>query len=250
MSRYVPLKDLKMLLGRCGARCALCGVVCDTGGDDASTTTVFGETAHIHAHSDEGPRGCYDLNDEERNRYPNLIWVCASCHKKIDDQPLVYTAEFLQAKKKEIQAWKSGAEHAAMLSIGFRELQGVCSLLAIQGHGGPPSSLDLPLRPDEKIARNGLSQEVASIITLGLGKVKEVERAMKLVSDGDENIQQRIVDRFKGEYLTKRGRGIVGDELFESMREFAFGLHPDPIMSAAGLAVLVYLFERCEVFES
>ncbi len=98
----ISLRTHKILWGRSGNRCAICGteLVVDPSceSDDPS---VVGAEAHIVARSESFTRG-HDsaMSPKERDGYTNLILLCAVHHKQVDDQPGYYTAERLRQIKK------------------------------------------------------------------------------------------------------------------------------------------------------
>jgi hypothetical protein len=65
----------------------------------------------------------------------------------------------------------------------------------------------------------------------------------------DPDFPERLKEGFLAEYERLRAADFTGDELFISMREFSSGGSSEFVRQAAGLAVLSYLFESCEVFE-
>ncbi len=66
----------------------------------------------------------------------------------------------------------------------------------------------------------------------------------------DVEFGERLKQGFVLEYKKlKNDNKLIGDELFDGLLDFASGKSNDFRVRAAGLAVLVYLFEACEVFE-
>lgn len=59
------------------------------------------EVAHIIAYSPNGPRGNIEFDAEFINSYENLILLCPTCHKKVDDNPDKFPVNFLINKKQE-----------------------------------------------------------------------------------------------------------------------------------------------------
>ncbi len=92
-------------------------------------------------------------------------------------------------------------------------------------------------------------REVGNELTMGLGKVREVGDYVEQMDPILPDFAERLKAGFIAEYRTQRASGVEGDALFEALRRFAAGRRPDFRYQAAGLAVLVYLFEKCEVFE-
>lgn len=86
--------------------------------EDASETddpTLVGENCHIVADKDDGPRGDPDMPIEDRNRYANLILLCCTDHKIIDDQVAVWPVERLKELKRQHEEW---VEQALGLDAG------------------------------------------------------------------------------------------------------------------------------------
>ena len=85
----ISLKTHKLLWGSSGNICARCktGVVEDpTETDDAS---LVGEEAHICSKKEDGPRYDDPLPIDQRDLFVNLILLCNTCHKIVDDQVIL-----------------------------------------------------------------------------------------------------------------------------------------------------------------
>ena len=65
----------------------------------------------------------------------------------------------------------------------------------------------------------------------------------------DADFPERLKAGFLEEYFKQRKDGHKGDELFELMCAFAQRGLKKQVDRTAGVAVLVYLFEICDVFE-
>jgi hypothetical protein len=70
--------------------------------DDES---LIGEACHIVAESPQGARGKSSLTPEQRDKYNNLILLCAVHHKVVDDQHATYSVAELKRMKSEHEAW-------------------------------------------------------------------------------------------------------------------------------------------------
>lgn len=62
---------------------------------------LFAQMAHIVAFSKKGPRGNVTDRPEDINNVDNLMLLCPTCHKLIDDNPLEHPREQLEAFKKD-----------------------------------------------------------------------------------------------------------------------------------------------------
>ncbi|MEA5566334.1 HNH endonuclease signature motif containing protein [Anabaena sp. UHCC 0399] len=96
-------KDVKILWGRSGNRCAICKIELTPVG----SKSVLGEMAHIIADSLQGPRGDSHLISEQRNEYDNLILLCPTHHTLIDKNEEEWTIEKLRIIKSEHENWVS-----------------------------------------------------------------------------------------------------------------------------------------------
>jgi 5-methylcytosine-specific restriction endonuclease McrA len=97
----VSPKEARIVYARSGGVCAFpgCGEDLVKPGLDTNDPSFIGEIAHIVADSRQGPRGESLLSDEERDKHPNLVLLCRNCHKKIDDQPRIYSVSVLRQIK-------------------------------------------------------------------------------------------------------------------------------------------------------
>jgi len=100
-------KDIKILWGRSGNRCAICKIELSPE-SSSDRPHVIGEMAHIVGRKAEGvksPRSSSLLAEEDREKYPNLILLCRNHHKIIDDDPEAYPIEVLHKIKAEHELW-------------------------------------------------------------------------------------------------------------------------------------------------
>lgn len=91
------ISTIKRLFALSGNRCAFprCSVALVEG------TTFVGEICHIRARSEGGPRFDPEQSDAERHGFENLLLLCPTHHKVIDDDDVAYTTERLCAMKLE-----------------------------------------------------------------------------------------------------------------------------------------------------
>jgi hypothetical protein len=99
------IKDVKILWGRAANRCAFPDCRIELTPDGATNT--LGEIAHIIAESPNGPRGDKDMSLELRDDYSNLILLCPTHHRMIDNNPEEWTAENLKRIKQDHEKWVS-----------------------------------------------------------------------------------------------------------------------------------------------
>jgi hypothetical protein len=102
-------KDLKILWGKAAGRCSMpeCKkqLVSDASDAVPSKAIMFGENCHIVAEKPDGPRGKSTLKATDRDRYPNLILLCANHHTIIDQDPTSWPIELLHQVKSDHEIW-------------------------------------------------------------------------------------------------------------------------------------------------
>jgi hypothetical protein len=64
----------------------------------------------------------------------------------------------------------------------------------------------------------------------------------------DSLFPQRLKSGFVEKYNEAVGDGLVGDDIFEMLVDFSAGGSTEIKRQCAGLAILAYMFEKCEVF--
>lgn len=249
MSGYVASREVKLLVAPSGNVCAFPGCDCELvrPATDGNDPLNLGEMAHIYGERPGAAR--YDANfpKEQLNSHANLIFVCPTHHTEIDQQPAKYPVEMLQGWKAEHERSVRSALSKAMTEIKFAELEVVTQALL----GNPmPATTDFALTdPQEKLNRNSLGANVHWLLQLGLSRASVVSHFIQRFSEIDSEFSERLRAGFVNEYRRLRGEGIVGDELFFRLQSFAGRNSNNVLNQAAGLAVLSYLFETCEVFE-
>lgn len=238
-----------LLAFRSGDRCAfpMCSHHLSVDGV-VSGTAVIGEAAHIAGEHDGSARHDASMTDAERNAYPNLIYLCPLHHTQIDKQEADFSVDTLTKMKKEHERKVADAVAAALPQVRFEELEIATKGLVEQVPAEP--SYDFSLTPpDAKLKINGLGQQSRYLVVWSLGRSREVHRYIEMVAQTDSKFPDRLKAGFLMEYNKLVHEGVEGDELFALMCRFAQrGLEVEA-HKAAGLAILAYLFEACEVFQ-
>ena len=88
------------------------------------------------------------------------------------------------------------------------------------------------------------------MISVGLAKSREVKDFIESVSTTVPRFDERLVGGFRAKYDALWAEGLRGDALFDEMQRFSSNGKSEPVVHAAGLAVLSHLFESCDVFET
>lgn len=100
-------KTRKALWGRSGNRCAICRreLVIDATRDDDES--VVADECHIISPQPNGPRHDESFPPEQLDAYENLILLCRTHHKMVDDQTANYTSDCLRQVKAKHTVWVS-----------------------------------------------------------------------------------------------------------------------------------------------
>ena len=98
-------KDIKILWGRSGNRCAICRTELTQDAAAVSAAFTLGEQAHIVGEKNNAPRGQSLLGPNERNSYHNLILLCPNHHTQIDSNEADWPIERLHQIKSEHELW-------------------------------------------------------------------------------------------------------------------------------------------------
>jgi len=248
MSNGISDWNKKNIGWKCGNLCAIpeCRkqLIIDRTGNDQES--IIGEIAHIKGENPTSARYDPNMTPAERNSHKNLMILCRDHHKMIDDQPNTYTIETLLEIKSQHEKYISESTASKVIDITFAELSVVTKYLVSNQPTTSDSYTVIP--PKDKIQRNELSIATERLITMGMTQVKQVSSFLNRIPDID--FGDRLKQGFVVEYeRLKNERHLTGDELFDGLLEFASGNSSIFMERAAGLAVLVYLFEKCEVFE-
>jgi hypothetical protein len=217
--------------------------------------TVVAEIAHILAASPGGARYDATQEDDDRAEISNLMVLCDRHHKVIDSQRAKYTPQVLQEMKAEHEAAVSRGQLYAMNAVGFAELEAVCSSLRLLRGMSSPNIEELVLPPGvaEKMDANDLSERSEVLIRTGISKTTEVADFVSFSERGAPGFATRLQQWFKGKYAEGVLESLQGDDLFSYVCSAAFenaGVNRNSVLEAAAIAVVVHLFEICEIFEA
>ncbi len=97
------VKDIKILWGRSGNRCAICKIEITPDGE----IDTIGEIAHIVSRSPKGPRGDDPLPLGKRDEYSNLLLLCPNHHSEIDKYSEKWPVSKLHEVKTKHENWVS-----------------------------------------------------------------------------------------------------------------------------------------------
>jgi hypothetical protein len=112
-----------------------------------------------------------------------------------------------------------------------------------------PAGLDKvrPVPPD-KLDENGLSEDAAALLLLGMRRADEVQRYFAGQTQRP-NFRDDLGARFHEQYVILRDMGLDADGVLAAMVEWVAGPVLEPVQQAAALAVVAYFFEQCDIYE-
>lgn len=248
MSASYPTKVL--LAFRSGDRCAFpeCQRRLTVDAPNGGDSVVIGQAAHIAGENSTAARYDPTMNNIARDHYDNLLYLCGDHHTQIDKQEKHFSVDVLLRIKGEHESRVRKAMNDAFAQVGFPELRIATEWAnSLQPSQDPQDYTLLP--PDVKIQKNALQNGSRLTITMGLAVAKLVGEFVQQEAQIDEDFPERLKAGFLEEYFKHRGQGFRGDDLFELMCEFAQRGLAGQARRSAGLAVLIYLFEKCDIFE-
>ncbi|MBI2778769.1 MAG: HNH endonuclease [Gammaproteobacteria bacterium] len=250
MSRKYPQSDIKILYGLAAARCAFpkCRHELVLEGTSADKTKQIGKIAHIVAHSQGGPRSDPTYPKHKLDTYENWLLLCPTCHDTVDAHEGKHDVQFLRNLKIEHERWVQETLNDSMSEVTFAELE-----VAIRGIAQQKADKTVGftvITPDEKIAKNQLSDATRAMIAMGLMQGSQVKAYLESVEQSDPGFINRLIAGFKEKYIQLISDAqLNSDAIFEDLLDFSCGSATDFRTRAAGLALLSHLFETCEVFK-
>jgi hypothetical protein len=235
----------KLLWGKSASRCAICKEILHKP-DKEGKDYPIGEMAHIEGEKPDSARYNANMTDEERNNYQNRILLCPTHHTIIDKDENEYTVEKLRQVKKEHEKWIQDSLRTQIADITFAELDVILKyLMAVPVPIKDEAITVIP--PGKKIKKNELSVGVGNLITMGMMQAKLVENYLN--KHPDTQFADRLRAGFVKKYEELRKQMMNGDILFFELLDFASINSMEFKQITAGLSVLVYFFEKCDVFE-
>ncbi|MEG4323126.1 MULTISPECIES: hypothetical protein [unclassified Microcoleus] len=136
---------------------------------------------------------------------------------------------------------------SAMTNITFRELDMVTKGIICMPI--PSDANFLVITPVEKMLKNQLTGVAQSRLMTGVIQAKMVNSFVNNMVNVIPDFPEKLTAGFVREYERLQSKGLEGNALFNALHKFSCNCSSDYDLQAAGLAVLYYLFEKCEVFE-
>lgn len=185
---------------------------------------------------------------------PHIIEALAKLRK---DNPLIrighcgyeeMLAKFRQLSLQDLESWFGlSLTMEANVNLGFGDLYAVLNHINITP---VPTASEVKDVSRGKIEANLLSQAVADFLKIGMQKSPLVAQFFN--NWKNPTYGEQIAQAFKGEYVALRDQvpPLHPDETFGRLEAWAGGTaNTTPAHKAAVLAVMAYLFDKCEIFE-
>ncbi|MBH2759047.1 ABC-three component system protein [Serratia ureilytica] len=157
-------------------------------------------------------------------------------------------AKFRQLSLQDLESWFGPSlTMEANVNLGFGDLVAVLTHISITP---VPTTSEVKDVSRGKIEANLLSQAVADFLKIGMQKSALVAQLFN--NWKNPTYGEQIAQAFKSKYLTLRDQVPVlhPDEIFGRIETWAGGtVNITPTHKAAVLAVMAYLFDKCEIFE-
>lgn len=115
----ISTKTRKTLWARAAGRCALCKTRLVEPGEGEDDNAIVGDECHIRSKERNGPRFDVSLDHQQRDSESNLILLCKTHHKLVDDQVSKFdwiTLTFLKAIHED---WVERVLHVSHTKAGM-----------------------------------------------------------------------------------------------------------------------------------
>jgi len=223
---------------------------------DKNTQSDIGEAAHIAGEKKGAARFDPNMTNGQRNDISNLLYLCTNCHTKVDHdkEGRHYSVELLTQWKAQHEEKVQRLLLEGFASLGFPELEEATNWLLERT---PVFEKSNPI-PDfnqiaitRKIEKHVLSNESQHIILEACSRLNDVDQFIRerTIEDSTPPI---LPDRLKAgilcQYCAFMKSGQAGDELFTSMVQYMRKGFDRYAMQSASLSILVYYFEKCDIF--
>lgn len=247
LSRNIPRADQDLLWRLSAFRCNYpeCQEELYRRGEQGDRHANIGKMAHIFAHSLKGPRPNPSGLSEDTNKYENLILLCSIHHDVVDAQINEHTVTLLRQWKRDHERWVS--DRLAREEFDSSDLESI--IVWLSDNVEMPTADFRLTPPAEKIAKNAFSVGIQKQINIGLPRMHEVETYIRHRSQLEPSFPARLLNRMLAQYDILNRESISSDHLFNDMVQFSCGNSRDHVKWLAGIVLVVYLFERCEIFK-
>lgn len=245
MSSTLPKKVTNIVWGDFNGRCAMCSLVLSRTFDKGNSATIA-KIAHIVGEKEGSARFSNSLTLEQRNSPPNLMLLCGTHHDMVDHYDSEYSVEDLHTIKNDFMAKIQTVFQENLLGVGFAELEVAIKYLVDGNQASYEGSLEI-ITPSEKIKKNELGANIEGLLRMGLVQENQLEDFLN--RNPDTSFASRLRNIVVTEYKRLKQEGLSANEIFYKIMEFASSNSSDFKKQAAGLTVISYYFNVCDIFE-
>jgi hypothetical protein len=213
----------------------------DFEGAKAYWKQFFDTWTFVH-NAPDGRLGPHIIESLEKIRLTNPEITIATCgHAEL-------LIEFRRLSLRDLESWFGPSlTMEANLSLGYQDLAAVLTHINVSS---PPVNAEVKDVSRGKVEANLLSAAVADFLKIGMQKSHLVSGFFQNWTD--PTYGERVASTFRKEYISLRSviPPLHPDEIFGQLEAWAGGASNNtPSHKAAVLAVMAYLFDRCEIFE-
>lgn len=245
MSSSLSSKITNMVWGLFNGRCAMCELVLARTLDDGESGTI-GKIAHIVGENKGSARFSETLTLEQRNSPDNLMLLCGTHHDTVDNYESEYSVDDLHVTRKKFLDKLASVFEEQVLGVTFADLEVTITYLVGNSDVQYEGTLEI-ITPYEKIEKNSLSADVENLLKMGLIRQNQLEDYLN--KNLDATFSARLRNLFVEEYNRLKGEEFSSDEIFYKLLEFASGNNSEFPRQAAGLTIVAYYFNVCDIFE-
>jgi 5-methylcytosine-specific restriction endonuclease McrA len=261
LARQYTRPTLKRLYGLSGNKCA--NPKCDNSLLGFDEKTMVDEIVHITAASPQGQRYDSNMKDEDRRDFDNLILLCQSCHKVVDNpsNQAIYTVEVLKEWKKihEDKQKMNRLNDTSLLKIAVKAISD--AHVEEVKNNAEDEHLE-PVNPANKIQYNDIKRNKSLINDYKIYYSKINSIYNELEEQGSfrkEKLLRNIralYQKIKSKYILDSTNGIEiirrnADNIFDEVEEELFTLLNDKMKDNyfEVTIIMVDAFIRCKILE-
>ncbi len=213
---------------------------------ETGKAATIGKIAHIVGEKSGSARFEDELAMPLRNLPDNLMLLCGTHHDTVDNYDSEYSVAQLRKIKEDFLSKISTVFREELLGVDFAELQVTISYLIQGSPSQTEGSLEL-ITPVEKIQKNELSPAVENFLRMGLVQERQLEDYLN--KNVDTTFSSRLRNIIIGKYNELKEGGLQSDEIFYELLDFSSAYSSEFSQKAAGLTIVAYYFNVCDIFE-
>lgn len=166
----------------------------------------------------------------------------------------LYTEDYIQTLESEVLTYQNGLKTRIpdeLVDIDQRALEAAVKGMALPAPTTVENDL-VRIPVDAKMAHNSITQEAnKKIIYASLCYSAEVAEYIKrrAIDVNDKTFPYRLKAYFKGVYALYYNNNFRGDDLFDRVVVTVVNEITSPAYYQATIAIIVHLFEICDLFE-